>query len=81
MFYPISPQKKEFLGRKNKEEQEKLKALQNKMAESNTENPIETMKAMNVSDVIIQQVQTKIETEARGNVQSVMGHAGYETYD
>ena len=39
------------------------------------------MKSMNVSDDIVKHVQQKIETEARDKVQSVMGHAGYETYD
>ena len=39
------------------------------------------MKSMNVSEDIVKQVQQKIESEARDKVQSVMGHAGYETYD
>lgn len=42
---------------------------------------IETMKMMNVSEDIVKQVQQKIESEAREKVQSVMGHAGYETID
>ncbi len=39
------------------------------------------MKAMKVSDDIIQQVQVKIETEARTKVHEVTGGAGYETFD
>ncbi len=70
-----------MLARKASEQQKKFEDLKNKIVEIKSENPIETMKAMNVSDEVIQQVQTKIETEARDSVQSDMGHAGYETFD
>lgn len=36
---------------------------------------------MNVSEEIIQQVQTKIETDTRDKVREIIGGAGYETYD
>ncbi|MFZ3231467.1 MAG: hypothetical protein WA160_14770 [Pseudobdellovibrio sp.] len=74
-------QKKEFLARKSKEQQQKLDDLQKQISENKTESPIDTMKSMNVSDDIIQQVQVKIETEARNKVHAITGGAGYETYD
>ena len=49
--------------------------------QNGSESTIETMKSMNVSDDLVKHVQQKIETEARDKTQSVMGHAGYETYD
>ena len=49
--------------------------------QNGSESTIETMKSMNVSEDVVKQVQQKIESEARDKVQSVMGHAGYETYD
>ena len=39
------------------------------------------MKSLNVADEVIQQVQVKIETEAREKVHAMTGGAGYETYD
>ena len=38
------------------------------MAENRSENPIDTMKSMNVSEDVIKQFQVKIETEARNKV-------------
>ena len=75
------PTKKEFLARKSKEQQQKLDDLQKKITENKSDSPIDTMKAMNVSEDIIQQVQVKIETEARSKVHDVTGGAGYETFD
>ena len=80
-FYPISPQKKEFLARKSKEQQQKLDEIQKQIAENRSENPIDTMKSMNVSDEVIQQVKVKIEAEARNKVHEITGGSGYETYD
>ena len=77
----VSASKKELLAKKAKLEQEKILELQNQIKQNGTESTIETMKSMNVPDDIVKQVQQKIETEARENVKSVMGHAGYETYD
>ena len=42
---------------------------------------MDTIKSMNVSDDIIQQVQIKIETEAINKVHEITGTAGYKTYD
>ncbi len=42
--------------------------------------PFGTVKNPSPED-IVKQVQQKIESEAREKVQSVMGHAGYETFD
>ncbi len=77
----VSASKKELLAKKAKLEQEKIQELQNQIKQNSTLETIETMKTMNVSDDIVKQVQQKIESEARDKVQSVMGHAGYETYD
>ena len=77
----VSASKKELLAKKAKLEQEKIQELQKQIKENNSAETIETMKTMNVSEDIVKQVQQKIESEARDKVQSVMGHAGYETYD
>ena len=77
----VSASKKELLAKKAKLEQEKIQELQNQIKQNNSAETIETMKSMNVSEDIVKQVQQKIESEARDKVQSVMGHAGYETYD
>ena len=77
----VSASKKELLAKKAKLEQEKIQELQKQIKENNSAETIETMKTMNVSEDIVKQVQQKIESEARDKVQSVMGHAGYETFD
>ena len=77
----VHAQKKEMLARKAKEQQQKLDDLQKQISENKSESPIDTMKSMNVSDDIIQQVQVKIENEARSKVHEITGGAGYETYD
>jgi len=77
----VSASKQELLAKKAKLEQEKIQELQNQIKQNSSTETIETMKSMNVSDDIVKQVQQKIEAEARDKVQSVMGHAGYETYD
>ena len=77
----VSAQKKEFLARKDKEQKQKLDDLQKKITENKLDSPIDAMKAMNVSDDIIQQVQVKIETEARSKVHKITGGSGYETFD
>lgn len=77
----VSASKKELLAKKAKLEQEKIQELQNQIKQNNSAETIETMKAMKVSEDIVKQVQQKIESEARDKVQSVMGHAGYETFD
>ena len=77
----VSASRKELLAKKAKIEQEKLDEIRNMIKENSSESTIETMKSMNVSENVVKQVQQKIETEARDKVQSVMGHAGYETYD
>ncbi|MFN8845839.1 MAG: recombinase family protein [Bdellovibrionales bacterium] len=77
----VSASKKELLAKKAKIEQEKIQELQNQIKENSSGETIQTMKSMNVSEDIVKQVQQKIESEARDKVQSVMGHAGYETYD
>ena len=77
----VHAQKKEFLARKSKEQQKKLDDIQKQIVENRSESPIDTMKSMNVSENIIQQVQVKIETEARNKVHQITGGAGYETYD
>ena len=74
----VHAQKKEFLARKSKEQQQKLDDLQKKITENKSESPID---AMNVSEDIIQQVQVKIETEARSKVHEITGGSGYETFD
>ena len=77
----VHAQKKEMLARKAKEQQQKLDDLKKEITETRPENPVETMKSMNVSEEIIQQVQTKIKTDARDKVREIIGGAGYETYD
>ena len=77
----VSASKKELLAKKAKLEQDKIQELQKQIKERNSAETIETMKTMNVSEDIVKQVQQKIESEARDKVQSVMGHAGYETFD
>lgn len=77
----VHAQKKEYLARKQKEQQEKMEELKKKVSNNQNDNPLETMKSMNISSDIIEQVQTKIETEARDNVRNVLGGEGYETYD
>ncbi len=77
----VSASKKELLAKKAKLEQEKIQELQNQIKQNNSAETIETMKSMNVAEDIVKQVQQKIESEARDKVQSVMGHAGYETFD
>jgi DNA invertase Pin-like site-specific DNA recombinase len=77
----VSASRKELLAKKAKLEQEKIQELQNQIKQNSSAETIDTMKSMNVSDDIVKHVQQKIESEARDKVQSVMGHAGYETYD
>lgn len=77
----VSASRKELLAKKAKLEKEKIQELQKQIKENNSAETIETMKTMNVSEDIVKQVQQKIESEARDKVQSVMGHAGYETFD
>ena len=78
----VHAQKKEYLARKAKEEQKKLEDLKKQISETRPENPIETMKLMNVSADVIQQVQEKLEIEARDKVREIIGiNGGYETYD
>ena len=77
----VSASKKELLAKKAKLEQEKIQELKKQIKENNSAETIETMKTMNVSEDIVKQVQQKIESEARDKVQSVMGHAGYDTFD
>lgn len=77
----VSASKKELLAKKAKLEQEKIQELQNQIKQNSSAETIETMKTMKVSEDIVKQVQQKIESEARDKVQSVMGHAGYETFD
>lgn len=77
----VHAQKKEFQARKSKEQQQKLDAIQREIIENKSDNPVDTMKAMNVSNEIIEQVQVKIEAEARDKVHKITGGAGYETYD
>ena len=60
----------------------KLEDLKKQISEARPENPIETMKLMNVSADVIQQVQEKLEIEARDKVREIIGiNGGYETYD
>ena len=77
----VSASKKELLAKKTKIEQEKMDEIRNQIKQNSSDSTIQTMKSMNVSEDVVKQVQKKIETEARENVQSVMGHAGYETFD
>ena len=77
----VSASKKELIAKKAKIEQEKIQELQIQIKQNSSTETIETMKSMNVSEDIVKQVQQKIESDARDKVQSVMGHAGYETYD
>ena len=77
----VSASKKELIAKKAKIELEKIQELQNQIKENSSGETIQTMKSMNVSEDIVKQVQQKIESEARDKVQSVMGHAGYETFD
>ena len=77
----VHAQKKEFQARKNKEQQQKLDDIHKQIVENKSENPIDTMKSMKVSDDIIQQVQVKIEADARSKVHEITGGAAYETYD
>ena len=77
----VSASKKELLAKKAKLEQEKIQELQNQIKQNSSVETIEAMKTLNVSEDIVKQVQQKIESEAREKVQSVMGHAGYETFD
>lgn len=84
-IYPVRKNgighKKELLAKKAKIEQEKMDEIRNQIKQNSSDSTIQTMKSMNVSEDVVKQVQKKIETEARENVQSVMGHAGYETFD
>ena len=78
----VSAQKKEYAARKAKEQQQKLENLQKQITEdSQNQNPTEAMKQMNISDDIIQQVQVKMENDARDKVHKITGGSGYETYD
>ena len=77
----VSASRKELLAKKAKLEQEKIQELQNQIKQNSSAETIDTIKSMKVSDDIVKHVQQKIESEARDKVQSVMGHAGYETYD
>lgn len=79
----VHAQKKELKARRAKEEQNRLDELTKSVIEnkSSSESSIETMKAMNVPADVIQQVQTKIESNARDKVHEVMGGEAYETYD
>ena len=77
----VSASKKELLAKKAKIEQEKMDEIINQIKQNSSDSTIQTMKSMNVPEDVVRQVQQKIETEARDKVQSVMGHAGYETFD
>ena len=76
-------QKKEMLARRAKAEKENLDQLTKQITEakSSSEDVVEKMKSMNVSENVIQQVQDKIESRARENVHELMGQAAYETFD
>ncbi|MBL7544980.1 MAG: recombinase family protein [Bdellovibrionaceae bacterium] len=77
----VSASKKELLAKKAKLEKDKILELQNQIKQNSSTETFETMKSMNVSEDVVKQVRQKIENEARESVQSVMGHAGYETFD
>lgn len=68
--------------KKEKEAAEKIKMqeLQDSIKSDSTNQAIETMKAMNVSEDVVQKIQQKIEDEAKSKVTAVQGQY-YETFD
>ena len=68
--------------RKEKEIAEKIKMqeLQDSIKSDSSNQTIETLKAMNVSDEVVQKIQQKIEDEAKSKVTAVQGQY-YETFD
>lgn len=70
-------------GKKEKDAAEKIKMqeLQDSIkSDSNSQTTIETMKAMNVSEEVVQKIQQKLEDEAKLKVSTVQGQY-YETFD
>ena len=69
--------------RKEKEaaEKQKMQEIQDAIkSDSTTNKTIETMKAMNVSEDVVQKIQQAVEDEAKSKVAAVQGHY-YETFD
>lgn len=77
----VSASKKEWLTKKAQADKEKLAQLTKDLKGNQITQAVQEMQSMKVDQSMIEKVQTKLETEARENVQSTMGHAGYETYD
>lgn len=77
----VSASKKEWLAKKAQAEKEKLAQLTKDLKGNQITQAVQEMQSMKVDQSMIEKVQTKLETEARENVQNTMGHAGYETYD
>ena len=68
--------------RKEKEAAEKIKMqeIQDSIKSDSSNQTIETLKAMNVSEAVVQKIQQKIEDEAKSKVTDAQGQY-YETFD
>lgn len=79
MFYPISPERKEFLAAKKLLENKKLEEITNEISQSRSSGPIEQMKAMDLAPDVVEKVREKLENNARENFHKIQ--VAYDTYD
>jgi len=77
----VSAQKKEWQKKKADADKEKMAKITDEIKKDGIENTVEQMKAMNLSDEMVAQVQEKLESEARESVRKIQGDVVYETYD
>ncbi len=76
----VSAQKKEWLAKKSEAERKKLEEITKTITDNSALATVTSMKAMNISDEMVQRVQEKLENEARENIRAIQGES-YETYD
>ncbi len=77
----VSAQKKEWLARKAANEKKNLAELTKNITSSSFNSTVEQMKAMNLSEDMVEKVQAKLENDARDSVRGIQGDVVYETVD
>lgn len=76
----VSASKKEWLTKKADLEKQKLEKIADEINKSSIKDAVSEMRAMNLDNNIVEQVQTKFENEARNHVRQIQGVA-YDTFD
>jgi hypothetical protein len=72
--------KREWVAKKVAAEKLKIEELSIAASQNPIAETVENMKAMNISEEMVQKVQTKLEDTARENTRAIQGQA-YETFD